>query len=259
MENVENVVVLQAQAYSPLSRLVGCMPMVRTESMQTDEIMTDMVAAMVYPIDYATLQTTAPRMFLAERTPALEASTDVRQLVTYNLLVVRSPAGPRVFSYRRASKGNEARLHGLMSLGVGGHLSASDVTQPAARLRMVLRAALRRELREELPWPDEVFSRVRECMFPDYMVAHADTPVGAAHIGIVMRVQVSLGAGLTLVDTDDRSELHWQGQRLPVCPELAEPRWLRYDELPALLPEMEVWSQFVARALLSEAATGIVL
>ena len=53
---------------------------------------------------------------LAEEDPSF------KQLIPYAIIM----SGGQVFKYRRGVKGGESRLHGLISVGVGGHISAVD-------------------------------------------------------------------------------------------------------------------------------------
>lgn len=56
--------------------------------------------------------------------PRDEVETDPswKQVIPYAVL----RCGEWLYCYRRSSKGNEARLHGLISIGVGGHINPCD-------------------------------------------------------------------------------------------------------------------------------------
>lgn len=54
--------------------------------------------------------------------PEAEVDPSYRQIIPY-VAILR---GDEVFATRRLSKGGEARLHGRMSLGVGGHMNEID-------------------------------------------------------------------------------------------------------------------------------------
>ena len=54
--------------------------------------------------------------------PDAENDPDYKQIIPY--VVLRR--GDEIFMTRRLKKGGEARLHGLMSIGVGGHINPVD-------------------------------------------------------------------------------------------------------------------------------------
>ncbi|HEY5962269.1 MAG TPA: hypothetical protein VIV60_37190 [Polyangiaceae bacterium] len=80
--------------------------------------------------------------------PWLEQDEGYRQLVSY--VVFRH--GKDVLVYRRTPKGGESRLHGLLSVGVGGHVNLSDVVSIDGHVDIVptLERACQRELAEEI-------------------------------------------------------------------------------------------------------------
>jgi predicted NUDIX family phosphoesterase len=75
-----------------------------------------------------------------------EAELDKRykQLIPYVLIL----CGDRILRYRRGKGGQETRLHGLFSVGIGGHISEEDhglFTQ-----QLGYQEGMRRELKEEV-------------------------------------------------------------------------------------------------------------
>lgn len=104
--------------------------------------------------------------------------------------------GTRLACYRR--QGTEQRLHGLRSIGIGGHVEVEDA---ANSLLDTLLSAARRELLEELldltacP-PVRVLGIINEDL----------TPVGRVHLGIAMLVEIDAkkppGGGPELLDLD---------------------------------------------------------
>src|SRR3972149_6052734 len=72
----------------------------------------------------------------------VEEEPSLKQIIPY--LVVRRAGQYMLF--RRTRAGSEARLHDLYSVGVGGHISKTDVDGAGD----VVAAGLRRELEEEL-------------------------------------------------------------------------------------------------------------
>jgi len=97
---------------------------------------------------------------------AMERDPGFKQVIPY--LVLRD--GPRYFLMRRTTAGGDERLHGLYSIGVGGHLNPGDGG---------LLGGLRREWAEEL-----VAGFVPE--FRLVALLNDDTTeVGAVHLGAV--------------------------------------------------------------------------
>lgn len=134
--------------------------------------------------------------------PRDEAELDdsFRQVIPY--CAVRRGDG-KILSYRR--KGNEERLHGLLSIGVGGHI---DHPEGFAE-------AMDRELYEE--------AGVMNCG-KKYLgiIELSETEVDRVHLGIAF-----------IVDTDEAEPKE----------ELREPKWITLEEAAELEDEMEPWSK----------------
>lgn len=127
-------------------------------------------------------------LFLGSR-PMLEEDERFRQIIPY--VVVRQ--GPDFLGYVRGTDGGEARLHGKISIGAGGHIDMADVElaeDGSVDLRETLHKAAYREMTEEL-----CFTRrdgplgYRQVAAPEVkwlglLIDDAD-PVGRVHIGIV--------------------------------------------------------------------------
>ena len=68
------------------------------------------------------------RLLIAEHSflprPEAEQDPGYRQIIPYVLLC----RGEKVFATRRLNKGGEARLHGKVSVGIGGHINPVDET-----------------------------------------------------------------------------------------------------------------------------------
>ncbi|MCA8972270.1 MAG: NUDIX domain-containing protein [Planctomycetes bacterium] len=127
------------------------------------------------------LETCEHRGFFVER-QAAEQNPAWKQVIPYCLLL--SPEG--LFTVERLPRGSEARLHGKLSVGIGGHIEPRDRvphSTPHGSDRIVLRAA-RRELEEELVLraPTEF-----ECLG---LVNDDSNAVGSVHIGIVLMARV---------------------------------------------------------------------
>jgi predicted NUDIX family phosphoesterase len=109
-----------------------------------------------------------------------EAELDKRykQLIPYVLVLCQD----RILRYRRGKGGQETRLHGLFSVGVGGHISEEDHGLFSAALGY--HDGMRRELMEEIAVGD----------FKDAAVAVINddsTEVGYVHFGVVHVLHVA--------------------------------------------------------------------
>jgi predicted NUDIX family phosphoesterase len=109
-----------------------------------------------------------------------EAELDRRykQLIPYALIICQD----KILRYRRGRGGQETRLHGLFSVGVGGHISEEDnglfTNGPGYH------DAMRRELSEEVAI--DLTNEVAVAVIND-----DSTEVGYVHLGVVHIVRVS--------------------------------------------------------------------
>lgn len=129
-------------------------------------------------------------------------------------LLLRDGDG-RVAAYRRG--GSERRLHGLWSLGIGGHVERADEDGDLAGT--LLRCAAR-ELAEEVPGCDAALRYAGA-------INEERTEVGSVHWGLVFEARVA--------------------HRPAPGPELGELAWLDPREAAAL--ELELWSRLALRLL----------
>ena len=109
-----------------------------------------------------------------------EAELDKRykQLIPYALIL----CGDKVLRYRRGKGGQETRLHGLYSVGVGGHISEEDNSLFSGGIGY--HEAMRRELMEEVSI--DVTKEMAVAVIND-----DSTEVGFVHLGIVHIVYVA--------------------------------------------------------------------
>ncbi len=103
-----------------------------------------------------------------------EAEQDRRykQLIPYALII----CGDKILRYRRGKGGQETRLHGLYSVGVGGHISEEDSGLFSTGIGY--HDAMRRELMEEVAI--DVSKEMAVAVIND-----DSTDVGFVHLGIV--------------------------------------------------------------------------
>ena len=107
----------------------------------------------------------------------VEQDRHYKQLIPYVLIV----CGDKILRYRRGKGGQETRLHGLYSVGVGGHISEEDHGLFTERLGY--QDAMRRELKEEVS-----MDAVKETAVA--VINDDATDVGYVHLGIVHVMQV---------------------------------------------------------------------
>ena len=103
----------------------------------------------------------------------VEEDPSLKQIIPYALIV----RGDEVFCFQRTTGGGERRLHGLRSIGVGGHVNPVDKGN-------VVGDALRRELAEEVVLPTRWGARLTGLLNDD------TTPVGSVHVGVVAVVEI---------------------------------------------------------------------
>ena len=112
--------------------------------------------------------------FFVERRHA-EKDPSMKQVIPYALF--ERDGG--IFLMRRLPRGGEARLHGKLSVGVGGHINPVDGAEDA------LAAGLRREVEEEVE-VEGTWEAV-----PAGILNDDTTAVGSVHFGLVYRVRPS--------------------------------------------------------------------
>ena len=129
---------------------------------------------------------------LAERTPAW------KQWIPYCLLRCvgtaptdgSNPSVEGIFRVRRSKGQTEARLHGLWSIGLGGHVDPEDGPAPGASESgaAFFARALLRELHEEL------HLTLPPGTAPQFLGVLNDdsTPVGQVHAGLVYRLDLPM-------------------------------------------------------------------
>lgn len=153
--------------------------------------------------------------------PRAEAEKDpsYKQIIPY---ITLWRADGAVFATRRLNKGGESRLHGLISLGIGGHINVQDGDGQTG----IFARGLRRELEEEA----EVTGAGP--MIPRGVINDDTNEVGAVHLGFFFTMQVQDAA------VREREKL--------------EGLWLSREELSRRREAMETWSQIALDALLEE-------
>ncbi len=143
-----------------------------------------------------------------------------KQIIPYVLTYV--PKDRTVGCYRR--KGSEARLHGLESLGIGGHVTLADARRASRHPCAAVRPGMMREMAEE-------FEGLSEIVNPVFcgVINEEWTPVGEVHLGLVFRWDVP------------------DPEALAPGKELGGFRWLPVEE--ALRRPLELWSRLALTLL----------
>ena len=95
-----------------------------------------------------------------------------KQLIPYVLIICQG----RILRYRRGRGGQETRLHGLYSVGIGGHISEEDHGLFSSGLGY--QEGMRRELMEEVAIDDVKGTAVA-------VINDDSTDVGYVHFGVV--------------------------------------------------------------------------
>lgn len=113
--------------------------------------------------------------------PTAEESPAYKQIIPY-VAIVR---GDEVFATRRLNKGGEARLHGLMSLGVGGHINEIDEAGGDWLMN-----CLRREIEEEVDIADFGTLTLRG------LINDNANDVGSVHLGFFFTLTTTGGVSV---------------------------------------------------------------
>jgi predicted NUDIX family phosphoesterase len=120
---------------------------------------------------YLPVVTSSSRLVYLNRSDA-EHDKRYKQLIPYVLLICKG----KILRYRRGRGGQETRLHGLYSVGVGGHISEEDhglfSTGPGYH------EGMRRELMEEVAMDEAKEAAVA-------VINDDSTEVGYVHFGVV--------------------------------------------------------------------------
>jgi predicted NUDIX family phosphoesterase len=169
---------------------------------------------------------TSPRHLVYLNRSEAEQDRRYKQLIPYVLMICND----RILRYRRGRGGQETRLHGLYSVGIGGHISEED--HGLFSNDQGYREGMRRELMEEVA-VDEVNESAVAVINDD------STEVGFVHFGVVHMMRL---ATETIV-----------GRRSGIV----APEFIPFQEAVGNVSGYESWSRFCLEnldLLLSKAA-----
>lgn len=120
---------------------------------------------------YLPVVTSSSELTYLNRSDA-EQDKNFKQLIPYVLVICNG----RILRYRRGKGGQETRLHGLYSVGIGGHISEEDHTLFSAHQGYW--DGMRREIMEEVAVEEVKESTVA-------VINDDSTEVGYVHFGVV--------------------------------------------------------------------------
>ncbi len=153
---------------------------------------------------------------------AAEDDPSHKQIIPYCVFV----AGSKVLTYTRGKSSGEARLHAMLSIGIGGHINASDYS--AEHLgRETYVNGVEREIAEELIIPGEHKQKIVGILNDD------STSVGSVHLGVVHLFEL-------------------EGDPSGVRPNedaIANLEFMEIETLKAEYGRLETWSQLCLDAL----------
>lgn len=157
-----------------------------------------------------------------------EENFEFKQPIPYIMLTKEVAGEKYVFAYKRLEGGGEARLHGKVSIGVGGHMNVFG------ELADVLEEA-KREIHEEVEFLGGTVDEAIVSM--DYVGLINDdvNDVGKVHIGILIEAHISRDA---IVQVREKDQL--DGDWFPVK---------TIANSPELVERLENWSKFAIQAL----------
>ena len=162
------------------------------------------------------------RAFFAPGVPRFMARSQAegdpshKQLIPYVIMC----CGGRYLSYVRGKRAGEARLTGLRSIGIGGHIDpADDMPLFNADFRETYRAAVEREVAEEVDVRAGHSDRIVALLNDD------SNEVGSVHLGVVH---------LWLLDSEDVARREQM---------ITQMSFMSEGELEEVRESMETWSQ----------------
>jgi predicted NUDIX family phosphoesterase len=159
--------------------------------------------------------------------PFLETYPAYRQLLPY--VVVKD--GDKYFNYRRAVSGGEARLHGNMSMGIGGHVDAEDIVlndDGVVDVIETIKCSMGREIYEEIA----VSLDTDGALSVIGVIRAFDNDVDLHHFAVVCLFDIT-GSGTLLMFEET----------------LGEPSFNTLEEIMSNPVEKETWTRLVLENL----------
>ena len=126
---------------------------------------------------YLPVVTSTAKVVYLNRSEA-ELDRRYKQLIPYVLVICKD----KILRYRRGKAGQETRLHGLYSVGIGGHIAEED--NGLFSNAVGYKEGMRRELKEEVDIDDANDAMVA-------VINDDSTEVGYVHFGVVHILHVA--------------------------------------------------------------------
>lgn len=155
--------------------------------------------------------------FEVKRRGDMEEDPSFKQLISYCIIT----HDDETLVYKRLEGGGEARLHGLLSIGVGGHMN--DVESEAA-IDGKLRVNAVRELEEEVGLKGDDVKNIEI----HGLINDDGNDVGKVHIGLVLKIDIEKDKVIN--NEEDTIALEW----------------VKNDVLETMSP-YESWSELIIR------------
>jgi predicted NUDIX family phosphoesterase len=158
----------------------------------------------------------------------VEEDPSFKQIIPY--VIVRFE--DRYLLLQRTSRQTEKRLHGKLSIGIGGHINDLET---AGAHKNILHAGLERELEEEIHLTGQ-----RRSLDLAGIISDDSTPVGQVHLGLIF-----------LLETDSPEFMVNEA-------DLMTAEWAGADQLRGCHDRMETWSQIAFDQIILQAAPAVV-
>lgn len=162
----------------------------------------------------------------------VERDPGLKQPIPYCVLSRKGDRGFELFAYERLPGGGEQRLHGRVSLGLGGHMNLVPTLDDPAEV--VVQEALR-EIREEVDIEDD--SKRKPTILG--IINDDRDDVGRVHLGILLELELNEDASVRVRETTELD-----GYWVPVHI-LSDPVWRN---------RMEGWAHLVIDVFLQREA-----
>jgi len=155
--------------------------------------------------------------FEVKRRGDMEEDPAYKQLISYCIIT----NDDETLVYKRLEGGGESRLHGLLSIGVGGHMN--DVAEEDD-IEGKLRINAARELSEEVGLAEDDVKNIEI----HGLINDDDNEVGKVHIGLVLKI-----------DVDRNKIINNEVDTIAL-------EWVKNDVLETMSP-YESWSELIIR------------
>ena len=142
-----------------------------------------------------------------------ETNISLKQIIPY--VLIRRWGSGAYFMTKRLNKQKERRLHGMLSLGIGGHI------EPIDKKDNIIMEGLKREISEEINitynWPPKFLGIIND----------DENDVGKVHLGLAYEIE-AINNDISVKEKDKM-----------------EGRWVTPDEINELYENLESWSKII--------------